>query len=261
MLKTIPRIEFLTERAKLAAGRDQTIDLLIRVIPPDAPESASRPALNLGLVLDRSGSMRGDKIERAREAAAYCIDELLPTDRLSLVVFDDKVDIVIESRLADNKAEMKEAIGAILARNSTALHEAWVRGGIQVSKHLTDGAVNRVLLITDGQANVGITNIDEIVSQAKGLAERGVATSTIGIGADFNENLLLPMATSAGGNAWHVERPDDMRKIFEVELEGLIAQVGHTVTLGLIPSDGVALVDLLNDFEMSETGRYRLPNL
>jgi Ca-activated chloride channel family protein len=132
---------------------------------------------------------------------------------------------------------------------------------MQVSEHLDEGAINRVLLVTDGLANVGVTNTDEIVSQAAGLHSRGISTSTIGIGADFNEDLLIPMAQSAGGNSWHVERPEDMQRIFSVELEGLVAQFAHTVSLGIVPADGVRLVDLLNDFELNETGRYRLPDL
>jgi Ca-activated chloride channel family protein len=260
-----PLVEFLTERTRLAAGRDQTVDVLIRITPPE-PEAgvggaSRRPALNLSMVLDRSGSMDGDKMERAREAAQYCIDQLLSTDRFSVIIFDNQIEVLIPSQHAENKAALKESLARIFARNSTALHEAWVRGGMQVSEHLTEGAVNRVLLITDGQANVGETNIDRIVSQSKGLNERGVSTSTIGIGDDFNEDLLLPMAQSGGGNAWHVERSEDMQRIFAVELEGLIAQLAHTVTLGLIPADGVRLSDVLNDFELGETGRYKLPNL
>ena len=258
------KIEMFTERAKLSAGREQTVDVLIRVTPPEptaTDEARRRPALNLSLVLDRSGSMGGAKMERAREAAAYCIEQLLTTDRISVVVFDDKIEVLIPSQLAENKSALKEMLAHIYARSSTALHEAWVRGGIQVSEHLADGAINRVLLITDGQANIGLTNTDEIVTQALNLNARGVSTSTIGIGADFNEDLLLPMAQAGGGNAWHVEHADDMQRIFAVELEGLIAQVGHTVTLSLVPSDGARITDLLNDFELNETGRYKLPNL
>ncbi|HEY0004858.1 MAG TPA: VWA domain-containing protein [Pyrinomonadaceae bacterium] len=262
MVQQTPTVEFITERGRLVAGRDQTVDVLIRLLPP-APDAGigRRPCLNLSLVLDRSGSMGGDKIVRAREATEYCIDQLLPTDRFSVVIFDDEIEVLIPSQLAENKSLLKSRLAGIRARNSTALHEAWVRGGMQVSEHLTESAINRVLLITDGQANVGETNIDRIVSQAKGLAERGVSTSTVGIGEDFNEDLLLPMAEAGRGNAWHVERAEDMQRIFAVELEGLIAQVAHTVTLGLIPSDGIRLADVLNDFELGETGRYKLPNL
>lgn len=262
MSQQAPKIEFLTERAKLLAGREQTVDVLIRITPPEVDSGISaRPKLNLSLVLDRSGSMSGEKMLRAREATAYCVDQLLPTDRLSVVIFDNRVEVLIPSQLAENKAQLKGLLQEVSARNSTALHEAWVRGGMQVSEHLTDGAVNRVVLITDGLANEGLTNVDQIVSQVRGLFERGVSTSTIGIGEDFNEDLLIPMASAGGGNSWHVRTADDMQRIFAVELEGLIAQVAHTVTLGLVPADGVRLADVLNDFAMSETGRYRLPNL
>jgi Ca-activated chloride channel homolog len=262
MSQQVPKIEFLTERAKLKAGREQTVDVVIRITPPEVDTGASkRPRLNLSLVLDRSGSMGGEKMLRAREATAYCIDQLLPSDRLSVVIFDSKVEVLIPSQLAENKAQLKGLLQEVYARNSTALHEAWVRGGMQVSEHLTDGAVNRVVLITDGLANEGLTNVDQIVSQVRGLFDRGVSTSSIGIGDDFNEDLLIPMANAGGGNSWHVKTADDMQRIFAVELEGLIAQVAHTVTLGLVPADGVRLADVLNDFEMGETGRYKLPNL
>lgn len=262
MPESLPRVEIITERPKLIAGRDQTIDVLLRITPPEFDTSKPpRPKLNLSLVLDRSGSMGGVKMQRAREATVYCVDELLPTDQLSVVVFDEHIDTLVPSQLVTNKAMMKDLISRVNSRGSTALHEAWVRGGMEVSEHLFDEGVNRVILITDGQANVGVTSADEIVSQALGLFKRGVSTSTIGIGDDFNEDLLLPMAQSAGGNAWHVAEAGDMQRIFQVELQGLVAQFGHSVTLGLMPADGVRIVDLLNDFELTENGRYRLPNL
>src|ERR1041384_8014950 len=260
-----PKVEFFTTHAKLEAGREQTVDVLIRITPPalstSRPNWKGRPDLNLSLVLDRSGSMEGEKMIRAREAAMFCVDQMLATDRLSVVTFDDRIDVLFPSEPVTNKQAMKDLISRVTARNSTALHEAWVRGGLTVSERLLDPGINRVVLITDGLANVGITNTDEIVTQAMGVFQRGVSTSTIGIGADFNEDLLMPMAQSGGGNAWHVVEPDDMQHIFQIELEGLIAQFAHTVSLSLIPADGVRVVDVLNDFEFTETGRYRLPNL
>src|ERR1044071_8659145 len=260
-----PKIEFFTTHAKLEAGREQTVDVLIRITPPavtsSGPNWKGRPDLNLSLVLDRSGSMEGEKMIRAREAAMLCVDQMLPTDRLSVVTFDDRIEVLFPSEPVTNKQSMKDLISRVTARGSTALHEAWVRGGLTVSERMLDQGINRVVLITDGLANVGITNTDEIVTQAMGVYQRGVSTSTIGIGADFNEDLLMPMAQSGGGNAWHVVEPDDMQRIFQVELEGLIAQFAHTVSLSLIPADGVRIVDMLNDFELTETGRYRLPNL
>ncbi len=262
MTQQLPKVEFFTTRAKLEAEREQTVDVLISITPPQLDLSnTSRTALNLSLVLDRSGSMDGDKMSRAREAAMFCVDQMLATDRLSVVTFDDRIDLLFPSQPVTNKQSMKDLISRVAARGSTALHEAWVRGGLTISEQMLEQGINRVVLITDGLANVGVTNTDEIVSQAMGLFQRGVSTSTIGIGDDFNEDLLLPMAQAAGGNAWHVVEPEDMQRIFQVELEGLITQFAHTVSLSLIPADGVRISDLLNDFELTETGRYRLPNL
>ncbi len=262
MTHKFPEIEIVTVQPKLEADRAQTVDVLIRITPPELNFTQQRrPGLNLSLVLDRSGSMAGQKIARAREAATFCVDQMLATDRLSVVTFDEHIDVLFPSEPVNNKQSMKDLISRVEARGSTALHEAWVRGGLTVSEQMLDQGINRVLLITDGQANVGLTNTDEIITQAMELFRRGVSTSTIGIGEDFNEDLLLPMAQSSGGNAWHVEKPDDMQRIFQVELEGLVTQFAHNVSLGIIPADGVRIVDLLNDFELTETGRYKLPNL
>jgi Ca-activated chloride channel homolog len=261
MTQQQPKIEFFTMREKLEAGRDQTVDLLIRITPPAVTANSRRPDLNLSLVLDRSGSMEGEKMVRAREASMFCVDQMLETDRLSVVTFDDRIEVLFPGEPVTNKQSMKDLIARVGARGSTALHEAWVRGGLTISEQMLDKGINRVLLITDGLANVGITSTDEIVTQAMGLFQRGVSTSTIGIGADFNEDLLMPMAQAGGGNAWHVVEPGDMQNIFQIELQGLIAQFAHTVSLSLIPADGVRVADLLNDFELTETGRYRLPNL
>lgn len=262
MQEAQPKIEVFTGRPKLAAGREQTLDVLLRVTPPESVEGwRERRRLNLSVVLDRSGSMDGAKMARAREAACYCVEQLLPSDRLSVVIFDDVVEVIAPSQPVENKGGLKRVLSRVAARGSTALHEAWVRGGMQVSEHLDEGAINRVLLITDGLANVGLTSTDEIVTQARGLFARGVSTSTIGIGADFNEDLLMPMAHAAGGNAWHVAEPGDMARVFAVELEGLLAQFAHNVTLGMVPADGVRVADVLNDFTLGETGRYILPDL
>src|SRR5687767_6101827 len=139
-----PTIEVITQRPLAVAGKEQTLDLLIRVTPPKLTSAGRRRKLNLSLALDRSGSMEGEKIARAREAASYCVDQLLPDDRVSLVIFDDVVEVLVPSQLVENKEVIKERISRVRARNSTALHEAWVRSGMQVSEHLTEGGTNRV---------------------------------------------------------------------------------------------------------------------
>lgn len=254
-------VELIAEKDKLAAGKEQEFDILIKITPPEIQKASERPKMNLSLVLDRSGSMQGSKIEQAKMAAAHCVEQLLPIDRMSLVTFDDNIDVLIPSAAAGNIELYKNLIGGIQTGGSTALHEAWVKGGLEVSAHLDDTRVNRVILITDGQANVGETRTETIVSQVSGLARKGISTSTIGIGRDFNEDLLVPMAEAGDGNAWHVEEAGDMKRIFETELGGALNQIGRGASMLIRPTEGVRLVDVLNDFQRDSEGRYLLPNL
>lgn len=257
-----PTIELMTEKAKLVKSGRQNVDLLIRITPPELTAAGGkRPKLNIGIALDRSGSMGGAKMNHAREAAKYCVDQLLSSDSFSAVIFDDQVDVLFTNQPVSDREMLKRGIERIHARNSTALHEGWVKAGLQVSEGVDPEAINRVLLITDGQANVGETNIDRIVSQAGELANKGITTTTIGIGSDFNEDLLMPMAEAGRGNAWHVREPQDTVAIFETELHGLVRQFGRGVRLSLRCADGVRVVDLLNDFEEDKSGRYILPDL
>ena len=239
-----PTIEIYTKKGKLIANSEQTVDVLVRVTPPDIDTSGKvRPKLNLSMVLDRSGSMGGTKMREAREAVKYCVDQLTTADRFSTVIFDDRVDVLFDSQLMNsaNRMLLKSEIDTIDSRGSTALHEAWVSGGLEVARHLNNNTINRVILVTDGQANVGETDPDRIKAQARDLAEKGVSTSTIGIGRDFNEDLLMPMAEEGGGNAWHVQEPDVMTRIFSVELNGLLGQIGRDVTLESNPASASEL--------------------
>jgi Ca-activated chloride channel family protein len=256
------RIETLTEKAKLAAGPERTLDVLVRITPPEADQTEKkRNKMNLGIALDRSGSMSGEKMRQAREAAKYCVDHLLETDAFAAVIFDDQVDVLFTSQPVTDRQMLKRGIDRIEARGSTALHEGWVKAGLQVSEQIDSNAINRVLLITDGQANVGETDPGRITEHARNVAANGVSTSTIGIGRDFNEDLLMSMAEAGGGNAWHVQEPDDMMRIFETELNGLIRQFAQRVTLAIKPDAGVRVIDVLNDFQKTGDGRLILPNL
>jgi len=148
------------------------------------------------------------------------------------------------------------------AGQSTALHDAWVRGGLEVSAHLDAGSVNRVLLVSDGLANVGESRPDVIVSRAAELFSRGVSTSTVGVGGDFNEDLMIPMAVSGGGAGWFVERPEDFTRIFEAELTGLAALYGERGVLRIEPRRaGVALAEVLNDFPIAAGGGWAVGSL
>jgi Ca-activated chloride channel family protein len=136
-----------------------------------------------------------------------------------------------------------------------------MQGGIQVSQHLNPEHLNRVILLSDGLANVGETNPDVIASDVNGLTKRGVSTTTMGIGDDYNEDLLEAMARSGDGNYYYIQSPEQLPSIFQQELLGLMATVGTNVTLGIEPQAGVELVEVLNQLDVTPNGRFRLPNL
>ncbi len=257
----VPTINLIPLREVVSSDSPTTLDVLVRIIPPEPEIELQRPALNIGLVIDRSGSMRGQKMEYARQAACYAVEQLLPTDRVSVTIYDDQVETLIASTPAANKANIIHQIKRIHSRGSTALHAGWVQGGIQVSQHLNPEYLNRVILLSDGLANVGETNPDVIASDVHGLAKRGVSTTTIGIGDDYNEDLLEAMARSGDGNYYYIQSPQQLPNIFARELQGLMATIGTTVSLGIEPQGDITLAEVLNDLDVNVKGRYSLPNL
>lgn len=254
-------IQLIPLRAAVCSERSTTLDVLVRITPPAPEKTIERPQLNLGLVIDRSGSMGGQKIEYARQAASYAIEQLLPSDRVSITIYDDQIETLVPSTLATHKSHLLQQIKKIHPRNSTALHAGWEQGGIQVSQHLNPEHLNRVILLSDGLANVGETNPDVIASDVNGLTKRGVSTTTMGIGQDYNEDLLEAMARSGDGNYYYIQSPEQLPSIFQQELLGLMATVGTNVTLGIEPQAGVELVEVLNQLDVTPNGRFRLPNL
>jgi len=257
----VPEMEFIALRDAVSSDTTTILDVLVKIIPPEPEADIQRPTLNLGLVIDRSGSMQGKKILYARQAACYAIEQLLPTDRVSVTIYDDQVETLVPSTLAKDKTQITRQIERIHPRNTTALHAGWVEGGVQVSQYLDSEQLNRVILLSDGLANQGETNPDVIASDVKGLAQRGVSSTTMGVGDDYNEDLLEAMSESGDGNYYYIESSEQLPEIFQMELQGLMATLGRNVTLGIEPQGDVVLVDVFNDLELTPQGHFKLPNL
>lgn len=266
-----PLIELIPARA--AARHDGPTDLhvLVRITPPQPEVHLLRPPINLGLVLDHSGSMAsGGKMGHAREAAVFAVEQLLPTDRLSLTIFDDEVETLIANAPVTDKAAIVRTIRSIVPNGSTALHAGWAEGAKQVRGHLLTEGLNRVLLLSDGLANVGRTDPKAIADEVRAARIGDVSTSAMGVGDDYNEDLLQAMADAGDGNYYYVETPKQLLDIFQTELQGLMATIGRDVILTVEPRHGVEMADFLNDLETAPpdpaesggpTHRRRLPNL
>lgn len=256
----LPRVELIPLKPGVSATRPTHVEVLLRVYTPDPEARPDRPLLNLALVLDRSGSMSGRKLDYAKEAAIYAVHNLLPEDRVAVVTYDDTVQVLVPSTPAGERAALAERIRGIHAGGSTALHTGWLEGATQVAAFQETGRLNRVVLLSDGLANEGETNPAVIAGQVRGLARRGVSTSTLGVGLDYNEDLMAAMADAGEGNYYFIESPADLPRIFAQELSGLAGTLGTRVRLRLAPAAG-GTARLLNDLEQDPSGAYVLPNL
>jgi Ca-activated chloride channel family protein len=171
----------------------------VEITAPEAPRRADRIPVNLAFVIDRSGSMAGDKIRKAREAAIQGIRALRAEDRFAVVAYDDHVDVVVPSSLAtpEARAEAEERIAGIGDRGSTDLHAGWLAGCEEIGRALRDDAVGRCLLLTDGLANQGITSPDEIASR---VASGSAGSAPRSAWAPTSTSTARPGGRAGGGN-------------------------------------------------------------
>lgn len=255
------RVDVVPSRPAVRADGACTLHLLVTVTPP-AVAPAARPPLNLGLALDRSGSMgEARKLVFAQEAATFAVRELGPGDRASVTLFDDRIETIVPNGPVRDREAVAALIAAVRPRGSTALHAGWAEAAAQVRGGLVANGVNRVLLLSDGLANVGESRPDAIATDVHTLAKQGVGTSTIGLGQEYNEDLLEAMARAGDGNYYYVESPTQLPALFAAELRGLTATAGTDVTLTVESGPGVVSAEVLNEFDTTPSGAYRLPNL
>lgn len=208
--------------------------------------------VDLVLVLDRSGSMGGAKMVVARNAAAEIVESLTPADRIAAVIFDTHIDVIHEATPAteDARRELVGKLKRVEARGGTALHQGWLKGCLQIASEagMQSGRISQCYLLTDGQANEGLTDVEQIASQAFDLKNRtGITTNTFGVGLDYNEHLLGPMATAGGGQFHHLETPDDIAASFTGSLGTTRRTVARSVELEIAAVEDVDL-DLISQY-------------
>lgn len=238
--------QFLPDNTHYLTGANDT-HFVFTQIKADAynPVSSSRTPLNLCLVIDRSGSMSGDKLKYAKQAADFVVDQLKPEDFLSIVIYDTEVKTLLKSSAVNDKSHIHQLISTIQAGSSTNLSGGLSEGHSQVKANLKSGYVNRVLLMSDGLANAGIVDPERI----KQLATRinitdGITTSAFGVGTDFNEDLMMGIAESGSGNYYFIQNPDQIPEIFKKELNGLLQVVAQNVKVQLTLPPGVKVIQM-----------------
>jgi Ca-activated chloride channel family protein len=259
---TNPTLIFTPRRDALLAGHDNSLDVLVRVQVPDAPTvgAVKRSPLHLALVIDRSGSMSGQPLEEAKRCAAHVIDGLQPTDCASIVVYDNEVQTLVPALALDDRAKFHDALRGLGSGGSTDLHAGWLRGAETLAPLTGAGTLSRVILLSDGCANHGLTDVSAIARQCAELAGAGVSTSTYGLGHHFNEELMVAMARAGGGNHYYGQTAEDLMDPFREEFALLNATCARATKLTLTPAAGVRL-EVINDYVAAGDATWSLPDL
>ncbi len=193
---------------------------------------AKRAAANVGLVIDKSGSMEDDnKIGKARDGAAMALERLNEDDVASVVAFNHDVDVLLPAQHVTDHGRISQIIQRLEAGGNTALYAGTEEGLRQVSKYLDRGRVNRLILISDGLANVGPSSPQEVAALGMKAAAKGISITTIGLGLGYNEDLMTKLAYAADGNHAFVERSDQLVDIFNKEFGDVLSVVAHDLII------------------------------
>ena len=238
---------------ELAVAQQGFVVRVLLKLAGRAPASDTRSPLNLSIVLDRSGSMTGGKLAAAKEAAALLVRRLSPRDVVSVVAYDTQVVDVAPPAAGDAQAGLTRRIDAIETGGSTNLSGGWLRGREFAAAGKRDGTVSRVLLLTDGLANCGITDAAALTGLCAGAKGDGVTTTTIGFGEDYDEALLRAMADAGGGGTYYIERPDQAPGVFESEIEGLLSLCAQNIAVTITPADATKVLAVRNDYPTERT--------
>lgn len=249
------QVAYQFSRPLIPINQTTLIDLYIQFKPVNSSEPHKRRPLNLSIVIDRSGSMSGQPLKQAINAARLLVEQLTPADILSIVIYDDDVETVFEPQLVKNKDIIYTVLSRIRAGGCTNLSGGWLKGCEHVQAHQTPDKINRVLLLTDGQANVGVTDSKVLISTAQQKAQNDqVSTTTLGFGSHFNEDLLMGMAKNANGNFYFIQTPEDLIQVFQIELESISSLIAQDLVINLIPQEAVKVEQVLNNYRYKDKG-------
>jgi len=239
--------------------RGGRVFLQLSITTPNIGTTKRRP-MNLSVVLDRSGSMGDEsKMEQAKKALYSLIDQLHNEDILSLVIYDDVIEVLKSAGRVGNKSELKRLIQRVHPRGSTNLGGGMVEGFRQAERFANREYSNRVILLSDGLANTGITDSRELGRIARRYRSKSITLTSMGVGLDYNENLMMSLAEYGGGNYYFIESSHSLASIMKKEFNLMSSIVARNAALELTLGKGVVLRDVIGYESGSATDRYTLP--
>jgi Ca-activated chloride channel family protein len=230
----------------MKAGQKQQNYLRIALNGCEPTRDEKRTPVNVAFVIDRSGSMTGARIAQARDAAITAVRRLDSNDIASVVIFDDKIDVLVPAQPVTDRSTFTDRIQQVTARGNTAIHAGVMEGASEVRKFKDEKRLNRIVLLSDGQTNVGPSRVEDFAKLGRALLAEGISVSTIGLGLDYNEDLMLQLARASDGNHAFASAPNDLIRIFNREFDDALASCAQTVSIDVDMPPGVKVVRALS---------------
>ena len=255
------RLNVLTDYPQLCAGSPTDVNVLARMEFPSAPGSTSRPPIHLALVIDRSSSMEGEQLTLTKKAAVYFMNWLTRRDYLSVVTYNESVDLLVPHTPLTEKRATAGRIESIQADGTTNLSGGWLRALSDLEAQVKPGHLYRVLLMTDGLANAGLTDPDRLRDIAAAYRKKDIATTTLGFGLDFDEKLLKALADAGGGRYHYVKEPEQLASAFQEEFGELAAIVAQNLELRAVTEAPTNVVQVLSDLPVEHSEHSLLARL
>lgn len=247
------KIEAALANPVMLAGAKGPNYLRVAVTGEKPADSAPRVPLNVSIVIDRSGSMQGEKIEAAKRAAKSAIERLRPNDTVSVIAYETSVNIVQPAiRIDDNfdkaamtRQQILSAIDTITAAGNTALFAGVSMAAGEIRKESRSGRVSRIVLLSDGLANVGPSSPGELAELGTSLGREGICVTTLGLGLDYNEDLMSKLASASDGNHMFIDSVEALDRAYAMEFGDAMTVVARNVAVEILCEEGVRPVRVL----------------
>jgi len=237
-------VDAALDRPVVPADRDENVVVQIKIKPERILTDRERPPVNLSLVLDRSGSMGGEKIRDAVEAAIVAIGKLGPRDLVSVIIYNHDVETLAGSQYATEEqvASIRRALLDVRANGNTAIYAGLNQAAAELRRRAGAGYINRMVLLSDGLANEGPSKVRDFRSLARAFAGEDIVVSTVGLGLDYHEDIMTTLADAGQGNTYFCEDPRDLSRIFGAELGDALNVAATDIEIIVRPREGVRIL-------------------